>query len=138
MNLHRKASGWQMFDYPVELVWRALTDHATGNLVDPMSESEYNKTPQPGTVYTRALGSVINQQLAFEIKTSLYTMGWDVKLHQVDRCQTKVTVTLNADFTSSKAWFFCRMGLGLGGEIRHFFKDLEYKLRNVERKLKIR
>lgn len=138
MAFRRQAGGWQEYDYPVELVWRALTGNATGNLVDPLNEREYEGEPKPGTIYTRSLERVVNQRLAFEIKTHLYTTRWDVTLKSIDRCKTRVNVTLSADFTNSKSFLLCRMGFGLGGEIRYFLNDLDYKLRNVERKLKMK
>ena len=138
MAHRRQAQGWQEYDYPVELVWRALTGNATGNLVDPLNEKEYEGEPKPGTIYTRSLERVVNQRLVFEIKTHLYTTRWAVTLKSVDRCKTKVNVSITADFANTKAFLACRMGFGLGGEIRYFLNDLDYKLRNVERKLKMK
>ena len=137
MAQNKQAGTWQEYDFPVELVWRALTGGATSHLVDPLEESEYDAEPKPGTVYTRSLGCEVNQRLAFEIKTHLYTASWEILLQPTGRCKTKVSIRITAKYNSFKALLLGRFGLALSSEIHRFLKELDSRLRNVERQLKM-
>ncbi len=136
MAYKRQGSSYEVYDYPVELVWRALTSGSTGNLIDSLDEKEYEAGPRPGAVYTRALDRAVNEHFSFEIKTNMYVTQWNVVLDPIGPCKTKVTVTESVDFVNFKAFMLCRMGAGLGAEVRSFMRELERKLRNYENKLK--
>ena len=138
MAYKHQAGGYDIYDYPVELVWRALTDSSTSNLIDPLDEAEYEKEPRPGAIYTRALERVVNERFSFEIKTNLYVTRWYVELTPQGPCETKVSVREEVEFSNFKSFMLCRMGIGLGGEVRHFLRDLDSKMRNFERKLKLK
>lgn len=139
MAHRKKARGVDEYDFPVELVWKALTSNSTGNLVDPLDEEAYNNTvPAPGTVFTRSLEVVTNELFAFQIKTVMYTATWRIRLKPTGACKTAVTVDETVDFADFKAFAACRFGFGLGHEMRYFMKDLESKLKNYEKKLKLK
>lgn len=139
MAYRRQARGTDEYDFPVELVWRALTGSSTANLIDPLDEDTYNSSvPAPGTVFTRALEVVTNELFSFQIKTAMYTAAWRIRLNAAGPCKTKVAVEETVDFPSFRAFASCRFGAGLGHEMRYFMKDLESKLKNYEKKLKLR
>lgn len=136
MAYKKEAGGWEEFDYPVELVWRALTNSSTATLIDPMDEAAYEKGPAPGAVFTRALEREVNEKLGFEIKTSMYTARWLVELDPKEACKTRVSVKETVDFTDFKSFLRCRFGIGLGREVSVFLSEIESRLKNYERKLK--
>ncbi len=139
MSHRRQATGTDEYDFPVELVWKALTNSSTANLVDPLDEETYNSAvPAPGTVFTRSLEVVTNKLFSFQIKTAMYTATWRISLKPTGKCRTKVIVEETVDFPSFRAFAGCRFGTGLGHELRYFMKDLESKLRNYEKKLKLK
>lgn len=138
MAHRRSARGIEEFDFPVELVWRALTGSGTGNLIDPLDEETYNNTvPRPGMVFTRQLEVVTNELFSFQIKTANCTAAWRIQLKPTGSCRTKITVDETVDFPDFRAFAACRFGLGLGHEMRIFMKDIESKLKNYEKKLKL-
>lgn len=137
---HQKtARGMDEYDFPVELVWKALTNSSTANMVDPLDEETYNSSvPSPGTVFTRSLEVVVNELFAFQIKTMMYTATWRIRLKPTGPCRTKVVVEETVDFPDFRAFAACRFGAGMGHEMRYFMKDLEGKLKNYEKKLKLK
>lgn len=138
MAYTKQGRGTDEYKFPVELVWKALTSNSTGNLVDPLDEKTYNESdPAPGTVYTRSLQVVTNKLFSFQIKTSFYTATWRIELKPSGACKTKVTVEETVEFHTLKAFVLCRLGAGIGHEVRYFMRDLESKLDNYEKKLKL-
>lgn len=139
MAHQRQARGMDEYDFPVELVWKALTNSSTANLVDPLDEETYNSSvPAPGMVFTRSLEVVVNKRFVFQIKTAMYTATWSISLKPAGACKTRVTVEETVDFPSFRAFAACRFGAGLSHEMRYFMKDLESKLKNYEKKLKLK
>ena len=139
MAYERQATGRQVYDYPVELVWAALMNNSsTKNLVDPLDEKAYEGDPRPGTMYTRSLEVVTNKRFSFEVKTSVFTTVWNVEMESLGPCETELKVTETAKFSDFKNFLRCRMGMGLPGEVRYFLRDAENKLRNYEKKMKMR
>ena len=139
MAHRRQARGTDEYDFPVELVWKALTGSSTANLMDPLDEDVYeNSVPAPGTVFTRSLEVVTNELFAFQIKTAMYTATWQIRLKSTGPCKTRVVVDETVDFPSFRVFALCRFGVGLGHEVRYFMKDLESKLKNYEKKLKLK
>jgi hypothetical protein len=138
MAYERKASGTMEYDFPVELVWRALTGNSTGNLVDPLDEETYENTqPSPGTVFTRSLEVVTNERFVFQIKTTMYSATWRITLKSTGKCSTRINVEEAVKFNDMKAYALSRFGLGLSHEVRYFMKDISSKLTNYEKKLKL-
>lgn len=137
---HRKTvRGTDEYDFPVELVWKALTGSSTANLIDPLDEETYNSSvPGPGMVFTRSLEVVTNERFSFQIKTAAYTSTWSIRLKSTGPCKTRVTVDETVDFPDFRAFALCRFGAGLGHEMRYFMKDIESKLKNYEKKLKLK
>ncbi len=137
---HQKTvRGTDEYDFPVELVWKALTGSNNSNLVDPLDEETYNNSvPKPGTVFTRSLEVVTNERFSFQIKTVMYTATWKIALKSTGACKTRVTVDEIVDFADFRAFAACRFGAGLRHEMNYFMKDVESKLKNYEKKLKLK
>ena len=49
-----------------------------------------------------------------------------------------MTVDEIVDFADFRAFAACRFGAGLSHEMRYFMKDVESKLKNYEKKLKLK
>ena len=138
MALTRKAIAGDRYDFPVELVWRALTGDSTGHLIDPLdAESFENTDPKPGTVYTRRLAVETNRLFSFQVKSTMYTATWRVELTASAPCVTEIRVTEEVTFPNMAAFAACRFGLGLRHELGIFMRELERKLSNYEKKLKL-
>ena len=138
MAYTRRAAGADRYDFPVELVWRALTGDSTGHLIDPLDEETFENTdPKPGTVYTRRLEVETNKRFSFQIKSTMYTATWTVELSPDAPCRTGVTVREVAEFPNLAAFAACRFGFGLRHELRLFMREMERKLENYEKKLKL-
>ncbi len=139
MAYRRRARGTDEFDFPVELVWKALTGSGTESIIDPLDEETYNNsTPPPGRAYTRSLAVVANELFSFRIKTATYTATWEIRLKPTGPCRTRVIVDDTVDFPNFRAFAACRFGTGLGREMRYFMRDMEGRMKDYEKELKHR
>ena len=118
------------YQYPVELVWRAIGFGSEGTTVDPLDEEQYEKyEPEQGTVFTRSLEVKQNEVFAFQMKTWLFYSTWRIELTPVDECETKVKFTNTLEYRSFRGLVYSGFGTLARNEVKAFARQLGKKVR---------
>ena len=118
------------YQYPVELVWRAIGFGSENSTVDPLNEEEYEKyEPDQGTVFTRALEVKQNEVFSFQMKTWLFYSTWRIEMSPVDECETKVKFVNTVEYRSLRGFIYSGFGSLAKTEVKQFSRQLGEKIR---------
>lgn len=118
------------YQYPVELVWRAIGFGSENSTVDPLSEEQYeNYEPEQGTVFTRAVEVKQNEVFSFQMKTWLFYSTWRIEMSPVDECETKVSFTNTVEYRSLRGFIYSGFGNLARNEVKQFSRQLGEKIR---------
>jgi len=118
------------YQYPVELVWRAIGFGSENTTVDPLDEEQYEKyEPDQGTVFTRAVEVKQNEVFSFQMKTWLFYSTWRIELHKIDECQTKVKFTNTVEYRSVQGFIYSGFGALARNEVKQFARQLGEKVK---------
>ena len=118
------------YQYPVELVWRAIGFGSENSTVDPLSEEQYEKyEPEQGTVFTRAVEVKQNEVFSFQMKTWLFYSTWRIEMSPVDECETKVSFTNTVEYRSLRGFIYSGFGTLARNEVKQFSRQLGEKIR---------
>lgn len=134
MGFKRKAMGSEVYDYPVELVWKSIAGKSDVT-IDPLDEDTYNsREPDRNTVFTRAIEVRQNEFFSFQIKSQMFFANWEISLEPISACRTRVTVKDTVEFRKTAAVLLTGFGSSIRHEIRYFLKDLGGKLKQYDKK----
>ncbi len=118
------------YQYPVELVWRAIGFGSDGTTVDPLSEEQYEKyEPEQGTVFTRSVEVKQNEVFSFQMKTWLFYSTWRIELTPVGECETKVRFTNTVEYRSLQGFIYSGFGSLARTEVKQFARQLGEKVK---------
>ncbi len=119
------------YDYPVELVWKAIGVGSEDSTVDPLNEEQYeNNEPDRGTVFTRALEVKQNEVFAFQMKTWLFYSNWRIELEPYGSYQTKARFTNTIEYRSWRGIIYTGFGYLARNEVKAFSKQLGDKVKD--------
>ncbi len=116
------------FPYPVERIWKALSDGAQTD-ARALTEEEFEKLePGAATFFSRVTASEENRLYCFRVKTMGYISDWRVALEPAGAAETKVTISESVEYRSALLYVLSGFGLMVRREIGAFSAGLLRKL----------
>ena len=116
------------FPYPVERIWKALSDGAQTD-ARALTEEEFEKLePGAATFFSRVTASEENRLYCFRVKTMGYISDWRVALEPAGAAETRVTISESVEYRSALLYVLSGFGLMVRREIGAFSAGLLRKL----------
>ena len=127
--MKRSAKRRISFDYPVELVWKALMGGETRQ-VDTMPSEDFEKSePMPNTMLFMATEVVENEVFAVKMKTRRFLSDMRVELAVQGPCKTRMTVWQSVEYRTFGAYAASGFGMSLPREIAAFMSQIDLRLK---------
>ena len=116
------------FPYPVERIWKALSDGAQTD-ARALTEEEFEKLePGAATFFSRVTASEENRLYCFRVKTMGYISDWRVALEPAGAAETKVTISESVEYRSALLYVLSGFGLMVRRELGAFSAGLLKKV----------
>lgn len=116
------------FPYPVERIWKALSDGAQTD-ARALTEEEFEKLePGAATFFSRVTASEENRLYCFRVKTMGYISDWRVALEPAGAAETRVTISESVEYRSALLYVLSGFGLMVRREIGAFSAGLLKKV----------
>lgn len=112
------------FDFPAELIWRALGDAGQKD-TRALTEEEF-ETLEPGaaTFFSRVTEAEENRLYCFRVKTMGYIADWRVALSPVSDAACDVTISETVEYRSALLYVLSGFGLMTRRETAAFSEGL--------------
>ena len=116
------------FPYPVERIWKALSDGAQTD-ARALTEEEFEKLePGAATFFSRVTASEENRLYCFRVKTMGYISDWRVALEPAGAAETRVTISESVEYRSALLYVLSGFGLMVRRELGAFSAGLLKKV----------
>ena len=116
------------FPYPVERIWKALSDGAQTD-ARALTEEEFEKLePGAATFFSRVTASEENRLYCFRVKTMGYFADWRIALSPVSESETDVTISERVEYRSALLYVLSGFGLMVRRELGAFSAGLRRKI----------
>lgn len=128
MELKRRSAGSAVYDYPVELVWRSISNDKNAK-IEPIDDETFNAAPPENVIYTRAVELKTNELFRLQMKSRRFEADWQFTLVPLAACRTRLEASVSVTYNSMKDYLLAGAGGGVHGEIRIFLRSVGDKLK---------
>ena len=123
------ASRAERFQWPPELIWRALGAAGAQENSQSLSEEEFERMePGAATVFSRVTAAEPNRLYAFRVKTLGYIADWRIDLEPISDAETRVTFTESVEYRRAMFYVLSGFGLMIRRELAAFGAGLRRKI----------
>ena len=123
------ASRAERFQWPPELIWRALGAAEAQENSLSLTEEEFERSePGAATVFSRVTAAEPNKLYAFRVKTLGYIADWRIDLEPAAENETKVTISETVEYRSALLYVLSGFGLMARREVAAFSAGLLKKV----------
>ena len=118
------------YNYPVELVWRAICGGSAAPQLDPITEEEFDSTePEEGTMFTRVTQMEVNKVFALRMKTREYTSDLRIELSPAGTISTKMDLEQSVEYRTKARGLIPALRFNLSRETKEFSKEILRRLK---------
>lgn len=117
------------YNYPVELVWRAICGGSTMPQVDPITEEEFDDTePEENTMFTRVTALEQNKLFAIRMKARAFYSDLRIELTATGSCTTRMDLEQSVEYRTKSRGLIPAFRFNLSRETKDFTKQILKRL----------
>ena len=117
------------YNYPVELVWRAICGGETMPAADPITEDEFDNTePEENTMFTRVTAVEQNKLLALRMKARSFYSDLRIELTPTGSCTTRMDLEQSVEYRQKSRGLLPAFRFNLTRETKDFTRAILKRL----------
>lgn len=117
------------YNYPVELVWRAICGGETMPQTDPITEDDFDNTePEDNTMFTRVTELEQNKTIGLRMKAKAFYSDLHIDLTATGSCTTRMDLEQSVEYRTKSKGLVPAFRFNLSKETKDFTREILKRL----------